>query len=413
MAWSEHLGGNKYKIVERDPSKASRPKRSITVEMPDEIARSRVEKKKEVWLAKQEEEWGDSVINGKYQDKGKNRSRSQKKTLSDFVPTWKKVYAEPNMSGETILNSMSIIDSRLIPEFGDTWMSEITTLELAEWFAGLKHLKKGTPLATNSKLNIYKVMKSLFEKAHEWKVIASNPMDGVERPSVSKGEKKKMKDVKKSYTKAEVAELLLAMNTLAPQWRLYFMGVMLGGFRRGEFLALEWTDLDHEHNSVYIEKQITVDQDGKKVEREVKTVESEGWVPMPLWYMAELKRYETQWKKEKLLCKKWLAEEGKKYIFHAGNGVMYYPSTATNTWAKFLARNGFPHVKLHGLRHTAATLLREHGADQRSIQKFLRHTKLETTDRYTHEAETVSRTIIDPLEAMNPKLKSKKKKFAP
>lgn len=46
MAWSEHLGGNKYKIVERDPSKASRPKRSITVEMPLEVANSRVTKKK-------------------------------------------------------------------------------------------------------------------------------------------------------------------------------------------------------------------------------------------------------------------------------------------------------------------------------------------------------------------------------
>ncbi|WP_425517280.1 tyrosine-type recombinase/integrase [Paenibacillus sophorae] len=84
-------------------------------------------------------------------------------------------------------------------------------------------------------------------------------------------------------------------------------------------------------------------------------------------------------------------------------------STATNTWAKFLKKYKFLHVKLHGLRHTAATLLREHGADQRSIQKFLRHAKLETTDRYTHEAETVNRALIEPLEALNPK----NLKFAP
>lgn len=408
MAWSEPLGGNKYKIVERDPSKASRPKRSITVEIPEEIARSRVAKKKEVWLARQEEEWSESVINGKYQDKGKNRSRLQKKTLNDFIPTWKKVYAEPNMSGETILNSMNIIESRLKPEFGDTWMSEITTLQLAEWFADLKHLKKGTPLATNSKLNIYKTAKSIFEKAHEWNVIPSNPMEGVERPSINKKERKKMKDVKQNYTKSEVAELLLAMYNLPARWRLYFTGVMLGGYRRGEYLAVEWPDLDYNRSEIYIEKQITVDQDGKKVESEVKTVESEGWVPMPKWYMEELKRYEHIWKKEKLRCKNWQGGD-KQYIFHSGNGVMYYPSTATNTWSKFLKKHGFPHVKLHGLRHTAATLLREHGADQRSIQKFLRHAKLETTDRYTHEAETVNRSLIAPLEDMNPK----RKKFAP
>ncbi|KTD84755.1 hypothetical protein UQ64_24235 [Paenibacillus etheri] len=130
---------------------------------------------------------------------------------------------------------------------------------------------------------------------------------------------------------------------------------------------------------------------------------------MPRWYINELKRYERQWKKERMLCRVWLAEEGKQYLFQSGTGVMYYPSTATNTWSKFLKKNKFPHVKLHGLRHTAATLLREHGADQRNIQKFLRHAKMETTDRYTHEAETVSRALIAPLEAMGPRLP----KFAP
>ncbi|MGG3281958.1 hypothetical protein [Paenibacillus solani] len=27
---------------------------------------------------------------------------------------------------------------------------------------------------------------------------------------------------------------------------------------------------------------------------------------MPEWYMDELKRFERQWRKEKLFCKKWL-----------------------------------------------------------------------------------------------------------
>lgn len=409
MGWSEHLGGNKYRLCERDPSKANKPKRSITVEMPPEIANSRSEKKKEAWLAVEVAKWSESVIAGKYRDKGANRSKSKRKTFSEFIPIWKKVYADPNMSGETIMNTMSIIESRLIPEFGDTWMDEISSLWLAEWFADLKNLKTGQPLATNSKLNIYKATKSIFDTAAGLGVISSNPMDGVKRPSASKKEKKKMRDIKQNYTKAEVAKLLLAMYSLPDRWRLYFTGVMLGGFRRGEFLAVEWSDLDYDRSAIYIEKQITFDEDGQKIESEVKTIESEGWVPMPRWYMDELKRYELQWKKEKMLCKEWLGEEGKKYIFHSGQGVMYFPTTPTNTWAKFLAKHNLPHVKLHGLRHTAATLLREHGADQRSIQKFLRHAKLETTDRYTHETETVNRALIDPLENLNPEIM----KFAP
>jgi integrase len=329
-------------------------------------------------------------------------------TFAEFIPTWLKIYAEPNMSGETVLNSVNIINSRLIPSFGDTWIDQITTLQLAEWFSDLKNLRTGTELATNSKLNIYKAAKSIFAKAYEWKIISSDPMEGVERPTANKKEKKKMKDVKQSYSTSEVAELLLALYKLPDRWRLYFTGVMLGGFRRGEFLAVELTDLDYDSSMIFIEKQITVDKDGNKVESEVKTIESEGWVPMPKWYMDELKLYERQWKKEKMKCADWLGG-GKQYVFHSGNGVMYYPSTPTRTWAEFLRKNDLPHVKLHGLRHTAATLLRDHGADQRSIQKFLRHAKLETTNRYTHESETVNRAAIAPLESLNPK----RMQFAP
>ncbi|BFH65409.1 hypothetical protein PAJ34TS1_60010 [Paenibacillus azoreducens] len=124
---------------------------------------------------------------------------------------------------------------------------------------------------------------------------------------------------------------------------------------------------------------------------------------MPKWYMDELKRYEREWRKERMSCKNWLGED-KQYIFHGGRGIMYYPSTPTGTWSKFLEKNGLPHVKLHGLRHTAGMLLRESGADLKTIQERLRHTKLDTTANiYTHKSEAISRAAADQLEELNPK----------
>ncbi|BFH60767.1 hypothetical protein PAJ34TS1_13590 [Paenibacillus azoreducens] len=38
-------------------------------------------------------------------------------------------------------------------------------------------------------------------------------------------------------------------------------------------------------------------------------------------YMDELKRYEREWKKERMCCKNWLGEN-KQYIFHGGQGIM-------------------------------------------------------------------------------------------
>ncbi|MFD7525321.1 tyrosine-type recombinase/integrase [Paenibacillus chitinolyticus] len=281
-------------------------------------------------------------------------------------------------------------------------MDQIRPLHLVTFFAGLTK-KDGSPMATNTKLNIYKAAKSIFDAAFDWKLIPENPMEGVQRPSAGKKEKKAMRSVKKNYTRSEVETLLTALYSLPTNWRLYFTGVLLGGFRRGEFLAVEWNDINYERRAIWIEDQITFDEEGNKIESEVKTEESEGWVYMPQWYMEELKRYERIWKKEKLSCKKWLGGD-KQYIFHGGQGVMYYPSTPTLTWRRFLAKYELPHVKLHGLRHTAGMLLRENGADLKTIQERLRHTKIGTTaDIYTHESESISREAADQLEGLRPK----------
>lgn len=392
MAYIDDLGGHKYRLCVQDPASAKRKRLSLTVEVPEELRRAPVKAKR--WLDLELAKFEEQVAEGQI-------IRSEKQTLKQFVPTWEKGYAEQNMGEYTQKLYLYVFEKYLYPEFGDIRMDQIKTLHLVTFFAELK-LKNGKPMATNTKLNIYKATKSLFDNAYKWKLIAKNPIEGVDRPSAQKKEKRTMRLRKKSYTRSEAADVVTALYALPERWRLYFLGVLLGGFRRGEMLALQWSYVDNEAGGIHVKRQISQDKDGKKVDTELKTDESEAFVPMPKWYMSDLKKYKREWNKEKLNCKEWVGGDS-QYVFHSGAGDFYFPNTPTRTWSDFIKKTGLPKIRLHDLRHTTAMVLRESGADLKTIQERLRHTKLSTTaDIYMEESELVSRDAADRLESLKP-----------
>jgi integrase len=345
------------------------------------------------------------------QVKGGDWVKPGAKGFEAFVTDWKKNYADQNLGEYTRKIYMAYINTHLIPAFGRYQLDKITTMHLVTFMTSLRNPearkdKRDKPLSTNTLLNIYKALKSILDNAHEWRLIAKNPIDGVSRPKADKKEKKELKSRKKSYTKDEIANVIAELYTAPTVWKLYFLGVLLGGFRRGEMLGVEWPAVDMENGGIYVEKQISFDEEGRSVEAELKTEESEAFVPMPRWYMDELKAYKREWMKNKMGCdpEDWKGSD-KQYLFHGGSGEKYYPNTPSLTWRRFLSKHELPHIRLHDLRHTTAMLLREYGADLKTIQEQLRHSKLATTtDIYMQrDKTTVSRGSADLFDVLNPK----------
>lgn len=60
-----------------------------------------------------------------------------------------------------------------------------------------------------------------------------------------------------------------------------------------------------------------------------------------------------------------------------------------------------PHIPLHGLRHTHATLLLEAGVPLKVVGERLGHASIAiTADLYSHVTQTMQRSAVDKFAAM-------------
>lgn len=256
-------------------------------------------------------------------------------------------------------------------------------------------------LSGKTKLHYYRFLSAMLETAVQWQYIPSNPCRRVKAPRADETES--------SYLDEEEAAALISALDAAPiQYRTAVLLLMYTGLRRGELCGLEWRDIDFEkgvlsvrRNSIYISGQGISDQTPKtrNSTRSIKLSESS---------IQLLKRYRAWQAEQRLMLGDWWHDTGK--LFTKDNGEPMHPDSLTNWFGKFIKRNDLPHVTLHGLRHTNATLLIAAGTNIRTVAARLGHSRASTTANiYAHAIQSADAVAAEALEAVLTPQKAKKR----
>lgn len=200
----------------------------------------------------------------------------------------------------------------------------------------------------------------------ERKAIRVNPCSDVRKPTEGQGRTRYLDPLK------ERERLFDACRRQTRTPALYPMVVLATytGMRRGELLALKWTDIDLDR--------------GRLIVRTSKNGDSR-IVPVKGPALEALKQ--------------WLATREER---KAGNVERVFPSRffPQEAWVRAKEEAGLIDFRFHDLRHTMGSLLTQSGADIAGVAQILGHRTLKMARRYSHHSLESQDGIAERMVAM-------------
>lgn len=392
----QQRGANSFRFVVSlgfgADGKHKRKTKTITVDDP---ALMKTKKRLQDYLNEEYVKFRQEVLSGEY-------IAPEKMTFASFVEEWKQKYAIKQLRHNTMEAYIGHLSNRVIPAFGHLPLGDIKTMHIVDL---LDELGKAEKLGkSKGKLSpatiqyVLRAVRSVFNRAVEWKLIKTNPADGVKKPKVERREM----DI---YSDEEAALLFKALKEEAPHWRMMITLALTTGLRRGELLGLEWKHIDLEERTLSVEQSLSTSKGNRYVISEPKTKTSIRKLRLSDPLIDELKAYKAHCNEERLqIADLW--EEGERYfVFTAMNGKPISPYSVNNYWKKFIEKHNLRYIRFHDLRHTAATWMLNKGMDKgvtiKNVSDILGHADISTTlNLYAHTQEKDKQAAADTFNSL-------------
>ena len=308
-----------------------------------------------------------------------------KLTVGEYLNTWVNAHAR-KIKPTTLNRYRELIDNYLVPRLGTIKLQDLRPLHVEQFYNSMADLpgKSGRKLSPRTASQAGAILKTALKQAVEVEnLITVNPASRVRLP-------KSNSNTPTPFTLNELKQFL----TVASSHRLYFFFRLSAytGARRGELLALRWSDFDGK--TITISKNRTmagsevVEQNstkgGNNGQRRV-TLDSET--------IEQFKEHRKRQLTERLSIGEHWQETG--YVFVQENGLPLGIKTVSDLYKKLIKRAGLRPNRLHDQRHLHATELLRLGEPLHVVAQRLGHRDaMVTATIYAHvtneQAETAS-----------------------
>jgi integrase len=194
-----------------------------------------------------------------------------------------------------------------------------------------------------------------------------------------------------------------ADDRLHPLWHL----IIFRGLRRGEACALSWDEVDLDSGVIHITEQIVA----VAYEPLQDTPKADSVRDLTL-DRATIKLLRAWQKKQDAERAKWSAEGAwveTGRVFTRENGEGYHPQYFSDRFERLWKKADLPPIRLHDLRHGAATLALAAGVDKKVVQEMLGHSSYHLTmDTYTSVLPELDRLAAEAAVKIVPRARKPK-----
>ncbi len=205
-------------------------------------------------------------------------------------------------------------------------------------------------------------------------LVARNPVGDLSPPRVERHEMH-------TLGREEVQRLLKIAN--GTRWHALWTVLVTTGLRLGEATALRWSDLDLSKGSAVIQRSVQRQRQRGMVFTEPKTRSSRRTVLLPPGAVTVLAEHRPIVEEQRDAAGSlW---QDFDLVFPSLTGAPLDPARVNQALHTDLHKAGLPRIRVHDLRHTAATLLLEEGTHPKIVQDLLGHSSIALTlDLYSH-----------------------------
>ena len=258
--------------------------------------------------------------------------------------------------------------NRLTPLIGHKRLDKLTPGDLDETY---KRLRKD--LSERSVLHCHRVLHTALAAAVRRGVITRNVAALVDSPRPGK--------YRASPFTADDARTLLAEAAGRRNGARWWFALLLG-MRNGEVLGLRWEDLDLQHRTVKVQRQLQRHAGKGLVEVDATKTRKDRTLPLPVPLVELLEDMDRT--------------TGLVFVDVKGRPIS--PERDRRDWIELLAAARIPFVRIYDCRHTTATLLMEAGIPARVVADILGHSTVNLTlNTYTHVVDSVVAGALDRL----------------